>query len=106
MEWESEVGPNGEVFYIESVEESLYENSTALDDKSDSPQSELTRRRSTRTGKLFRLIRRKESKRWSTRNKRINNSTVTNNTLAQEKANRSENKEVTFREFQVLRSSL
>jgi len=101
VEWEAEIKPSGEVFYIESAEESLLEDSTALNDKSNSPQPELTRRRSTRAGKLFRLIRRKESKRWSTRNKRINNSAIAGNTLAQEKGDGSGNKEVTFRDFQV-----
>ncbi|GAB1864614.1 Protein inturned [Camponotus japonicus] len=102
VEWESEIGPNGEVFYIESIEESLFESDHAtLDDKNDSPQPELTRRRSTRAGKLFRLIRRKESKRWSTRNKRINNSTTSSNTVEQEKGDGSGNKEVTFRDFQA-----
>lgn len=103
VEWESEIRPNGEVFYVESAEESLLEDPiTTLDDKNDSPQPELTRRRSTRAGKLFRLIRRKESKRWSTRNKRINNSTIVGNALAQEKRDGYGNKEVTFRDFQVL----
>lgn len=101
VEWESEIGPNGEVFYIESAEESLFEDSTVFDSKNDSPQPELTRRRSTRAGKLFRLIRRKESKRWSTRNKKINNSTVASSVIAQEK-DASGSKEVTFRDFQVL----
>lgn len=101
VEWESEVGPTGEVFYIESAEESLLENSTTSEDKSESsPQPELTRRRSTRAGKLFRLIRRKESKRWSTRNKRINISAASNNTAAQEKGDGG--KEVKFQDFQVL----
>ncbi|EZA55008.1 PDZ domain-containing protein [Ooceraea biroi] len=101
VEWESEIGPSGEVLYIESAEESLFENTTA-DDKDDSPQPELTRRRSTRAGKLFRLIRRKESKRWSTRNKRINSNTnMASNTVAQEKTDGSGSKEVTFRDFQA-----
>lgn len=101
VEWESEIGPTGEVFYVESAEESLFEDPTVFNNKNDSPQPELTRRRSTRAGKLFRLIRRKESKRWSTRNKKINSSTVASNIGAQEKdANGS--KEVTFRDFQVL----
>lgn len=103
VEWESEIGPNGEVFYIESVEESLFESDHATsDDKNDSPQPELTRRRSTRAGKLFRLIRRKESKRWSTRNKRINNSAIPSNTVEQEKGDGSGSKEVSFRDFQVM----
>lgn len=102
VEWESEIGPSGEVFYIESAEESLFEDSTISDDKGDSPLPELTRRRSTRAGKLFRLIRRKESKRWSSRNKRINSNTnVVSNTVVQEKADGSGNKEVTFQDFQV-----
>ncbi|XP_011694656.1 PREDICTED: protein inturned [Wasmannia auropunctata] len=99
VEWESEIGPNGEVFYIESAEESLLENPTASEDKSESPQPELTRRRSTRAGKLFRLIRRKESKRWSTRNKRISSSVAASNTAAQEKGDGS--KEVKFQDFQA-----
>ncbi|XP_071571917.1 protein inturned isoform X1 [Temnothorax nylanderi] len=99
VEWESEIGPTGEVFYIESAEESLLENPTTSEDKSESPQPELTRRRSTRAGKLFRLIRRKESKRWSTRNKRINNSAAANSTAAQEKGDGG--KEVKFQDFQA-----
>lgn len=101
VEWESEIGPTGEVFYVESAEESLFEDSTVFDSKNDSPQPELTRRRSTRAGKLFRLIRRKESKRWSTRNKKFNSSTIASNVVAQEK-DASGSKEVTFRDFQVL----
>jgi len=100
VEWESEIGSTGEVFYIESAEESLLENPTTSEDKSQSPQPELTRRRSTRAGKLFRLIRRKESKRWSTRNKRISNNAASNNTAVQEKGDG--NKEVKFQDFQVL----
>ena len=100
VEWESEIGPTGEVFYVESAEESLLENPTILENDIESPQPELTRRRSTRAGKLFRLIRRKESKRWSTRNKRINNSAATNNATAEEKGDGS--KEVKFQDFQVL----
>ncbi|XP_024887243.1 protein inturned isoform X2 [Temnothorax curvispinosus] len=99
VEWESEIGPTGEVFYIESAEESLLENPTTSEGKSESPQPELTRRRSTRAGKLFRLIRRKESKRWSTRNKRINNSAAANSTAAQEKGDGG--KEVKFQDFQA-----
>ncbi|XP_071626362.1 protein inturned isoform X2 [Temnothorax longispinosus] len=99
VEWESEIGPTGEVIYIESAEESLLENPTTSEDKSESPQPELTRRRSTRAGKLFRLIRRKESKRWSTRNKRINNSAAANSTAAQEKGDGG--KEVKFQDFQA-----
>ncbi|KAL0126869.1 hypothetical protein PUN28_005313 [Cardiocondyla obscurior] len=104
VEWEAEIGPTGEVFYIESVEDSLLENPTVPKERSESPQPELTRRRSTRAGKLFRLIRRKESKRWSTRNKRINNSATVNNAAAQEKGDGS--KEVKFQDFQVLKRSV
>lgn len=100
VEWESEIGPTGEIFYIESAEESLLENPTISENDIESPQPELTRRRSTRAGKLFRLIRRKESKRWSTRNKRINSAT-TNNVTAEEKGDGS--KEVKFQDFQVLK---
>lgn len=77
-----------------------------MDNKNDSSQPELTRRRSTRAGKLFRLIRRKESKRWSTRNKRINNSNAASNTVEQEKGDGSGSKEVTFRDFQVMIEAL
>lgn len=104
-EWESEIGPTGEVFYVESAEENLLEDPTAFSDKrSDNSQPELTRRRSTRAGKLFRLIRRKESKRWSTRNKKINNSshTVASDTIVHQEKDGSGNKEVKFRDFQVL----
>lgn len=100
VEWESEIEPTGEVFYIESTEESLLENPTISENDIESPQPELTRRRSTRAGKLFRLIRRKESKRWSTKNKRIINSAATNNATAQEKGDGT--KEVKFQDFQVL----
>ncbi|EFN82858.1 PDZ domain-containing protein 6 [Harpegnathos saltator] len=100
VEWESEIGPSGEVFYVESAVESLFEDFTIFDSKSDNPQPELTRRRSTRAGKLFRLIRRKESKRWSTRNKKINSSTVACNIVPQEK-DATGSKEVTFRDFQA-----
>jgi hypothetical protein len=101
VEWESEIEPNGELFYIESTEENLFEDPRTLDDKNDNSQPELTRRRSMKAGKLFRLIRRKESKRWSMRNKRINTN-VTNKIVTQEKMDGSGSKEVTFRDFQVL----
>lgn len=101
-EWESEIGPTGEIFYVESVEENLLENPTVFNSKNDSPKPELTRRRSTRAGKLFhRFIRRKESKRWSTRNKKINGNTVASNVIVQEKDG-SGNKEDSFQECQVL----
>lgn len=103
VEWESEIKPSGEVFYVESAEQNLVEDPATSEDKSHSPQPELTRRRSTRAGKLFRLIRRKESKRWSTRNKRINSNTanVATETVTQEKADGTASKEVKFRDFQV-----
>jgi len=100
VEWESEIESNGELFYIESTEENLFEN--PRNDKDDNSQPKLTRRRSMKAGKLFRLIRRKESKRWSMRNKRINSNTnVTNKTVTQEKMDGSGSKEVTFQDFQV-----
>ena len=63
-------------------------------------QPELIRRRSTRTGKLMRLIKRKESKRLSTRNKKTNFNTTTNNVGSSGKEGTAI-KEVTFRDFQV-----
>lgn len=101
-EWESEIGDTGEVFYVESTEESLFEDHTPfdIDNKNDNPQVLLTRRRSTRAGKLFRLIRRKESKRCSTRGKKININTTASDTVVQEKDGNG-SKEVTFRDFQV-----
>lgn len=95
VEWESEIGPSGEVFYVESAEKSPSDDSTASDNKEDSSQPELTRRRSTRAGRLFRLIRRKESKRCSTRNKKTNDDATTSDTTIQEKDG-SRSKEVKF----------
>lgn len=88
------------MFYIESAEKSLVDDPTVSDDKDDSPQpSELTRRRSTRAGKLFRLIRRKESKRCSTRNKKTSDNATASDAVAQEKDGiRSK---VKFQDFQV-----
>ncbi|KAL2738786.1 protein inturned [Vespula squamosa] len=100
IEWESEIGPNGEVFYIESPVETLSSSHTSCDDSRKSPQPELTRRRSTRAGKLMRLLRRKDSKRWSTRNKKGNTNLVGSNRGSQEKEGNG-NKEVTFRDFQA-----
>ncbi|XP_046835061.1 protein inturned isoform X2 [Vespa crabro] len=74
IEWESEIGPNGEVFYIESPVETLSSSLTFCDDSRKSPQPELTRRRSTRA--------------------------VGSNRGSQEKEGNG-NKEVTFRDFQA-----
>ncbi|XP_058793865.1 protein inturned [Phymastichus coffea] len=69
IEWESEINSEGEVFYIESFLESL----NTVDHKiiNNNPLipllPELTRRRSTKAGKLMRLIKRKESYRHSIR---------------------------------------
>ncbi|XP_014223988.1 protein inturned [Trichogramma pretiosum] len=69
IEWESEISPSGEVFYIKSMTEftPLTNNKTDKDSQLISPPPELTRRRSTRTKKLMRLIKRKESYRHSVR---------------------------------------
>lgn len=69
IEWESEISPAGEVFYIESLTESSTSSNNKTSDSNQyvSPQPELTRRRSTRAGKLIRLIKRKESYRHSVR---------------------------------------
>lgn len=48
----------------------------------------------------MRLLRRKDSKRWSTRNKKGNTNLVGSNRGSQEKEGNG-NKEVTFRDFQV-----
>ncbi|KAJ8678809.1 hypothetical protein QAD02_014596 [Eretmocerus hayati] len=69
IEWESEISPAGEVFYIESLTDSSATEGfkTNLGDTFVSSVPELTRRRSTRAGKLIRLIKRKESYRHSVR---------------------------------------
>lgn len=68
IEWESEISPSGEVFYIESLSESFSSQSKVHESSQYiSPPPELTRRRSTRAGKLIRLIKRKESYRHSVR---------------------------------------
>lgn len=69
IEWESEISPGGEVFYIESMMESftIGNNKRNNGDQYISPKPELARRRSTRAGKLIRLIKRKESYRHSVR---------------------------------------
>ncbi|XP_011494258.1 PREDICTED: protein inturned [Ceratosolen solmsi marchali] len=70
IEWESEISPTGEVFYIESLMESfaaLNSNKAREDNHYASSPPELTRRRSTRAGKLIRLLKRRESYRHSVR---------------------------------------
>lgn len=75
IEWESEISASGEVFYIESLVKTTTsttnDESTKIDKLNKKsillPKSELTRRRSTRAGKLIRLIKRKESYRHSVR---------------------------------------
>ncbi|XP_053978115.1 protein inturned isoform X1 [Hylaeus volcanicus] len=99
-EWESEISPTGELFYIESVTESITDDQCSFNETQHNSQPELTRRRSTRAGKLMRLIRRKESKRWSTRNRKSNPNTVSNNIVNAGKEGNTI-KEVTFRDFQA-----
>nr|XP_033322916.1 protein inturned isoform X1 [Megalopta genalis] len=99
-EWESEINSTGELFYIESAAESIADGQSLYNESEHDSQSELTRRRSTRAGKLMRLIRRKESKRWSTRNKKNYSSATSNNVMSPGKEG-STTKEVTFRDFQA-----
>ena len=99
-EWESEITPTGELFYIESVAESITDDQPLFSEAQQDSQPELTRRRSTRAGKLMRLIRRKESKRWSTRNKKCNPNTASSNVGNAGKEGNTI-KEVTFRDFQA-----
>lgn len=99
-EWESEISHTGELFYIESAAESIVDGQSLYNEADHDCQPELTRRRSTRAGKLMRLIRRKESKRWSMRNKK-NYSNATSNNLINSGKEGSATKEVTFRDFQV-----
>ncbi|XP_017889125.1 protein inturned [Ceratina calcarata] len=99
-EWESEINSNGELFYIESAVDSINDEQISFNETKHDPQPELVRRRSTRAGKLMRLIRRKESKRISTRNRRNDLNTITNNmgNLGKEV---NTTKEVTFRDFEA-----
>ncbi|XP_031848472.1 inturned planar cell polarity protein isoform X3 [Nomia melanderi] len=99
-EWESEISHTGELFYIESAAESIADGQSLYNETEHDCQPELTRRRSTRAGKLMRLIRRKESKRWSMRNKK-NYSNATSNNLMNSGKEGSTTKEVTFRDFQA-----
>lgn len=97
IEWESEISPGGEVFYIESMMESLTiaSNKTDNRDKYISPQPELARRRSTRAGRLIRLIKRKESYRHSVRMSGLASELKRNhesiNKIKREQANITEN---------------
>lgn len=99
-EWESEISPNGELFYIESAVDSSNDEQLLFSETKHDPQPELIRRRSTRAGKLMRLIRRKESKRFSTRNRKSNFGVNVNNIGSSGKEGNAI-KEVTFRDFQV-----
>ncbi|KOX74168.1 Protein inturned [Melipona quadrifasciata] len=99
-EWESEINSNGELIYIESLVDNINDEQFSFNETKLDSQPELIRRRSTRTGKLMRLIKRKESKRLSTRNKKTNFNTTTNNVGCSGKEGTGI-KEVTFRDFQA-----
>ncbi|XP_057318515.1 protein inturned [Microplitis mediator] len=94
-EWELDIGPLGEVFYIESLSEAPGSNKKP--EKPESPPPELKRKRSTRAGKLMRLIRRRESKRYSKRNKNYKG------TDAKQEGNapKEGSKEVKFQDYQA-----
>nr|XP_034172113.1 protein inturned isoform X1 [Osmia lignaria] len=98
-EWESQINSNGELFYIESAIDNITDEQSLFNQIKHDSQPELIRRRSTRAGKLMRLIRRKESKRWSTRNKKSNFNTDSNVGSSGKDGNAI--KEVTFRDFQA-----
>ncbi|KAF7993028.1 hypothetical protein HCN44_005809 [Aphidius gifuensis] len=93
-EWETEIGAHGEVFYIESYPDDNKKQQQQQIEPVESPVQELNRRRSTRAGKLMRLIRRRESKRYSTRIKKTNKN-IDNTT------NNITNKEVKFHDYQA-----
>ncbi|XP_046747053.1 protein inturned [Diprion similis] len=113
VEWDSAIKWNGEVFYIESLPSTLtdtrdYHSPLRRESKSLSP--ELTRRRSTRAGKLMRLIRRRESRRCSVRNKKTRDVTgEKGHTLGANEAkffqrggtSQGTTKEVTFRDSEA-----
>ncbi|XP_017799243.1 PREDICTED: protein inturned [Habropoda laboriosa] len=99
-EWESEINPNGELFYVESALDNINDEQFSFNEIKRDSQPELIRRRSTRAGKLMKLIRRKESKRLSTRNKKSNLNTTVNNIGSSGKEGNT-TKEVTFRDFQA-----
>ncbi|XP_043283272.1 protein inturned isoform X2 [Venturia canescens] len=100
-EWESEISPTGEVFYIESLPKSGESEDKSLKNESESPVPELIRRRSTRAGKLMRLIRRRESKRYSTRGKKTKNISGGKHADGNQHKEGNGNKEVTFRDCQA-----
>ncbi|XP_015599831.1 protein inturned [Cephus cinctus] len=100
VEWESEIGPTGEVFYIESQTDTFIDSQKSSNDRSESPPPELTRRRSTRAGKLMRLIKRRESKRYSVRNKKSTGTGLEHAESQQQKGGNG-SKEVTFRDSQA-----
>ncbi|XP_034934477.1 protein inturned [Chelonus insularis] len=100
-EWEAEIGPGGEVFYIESFPETPGSNTKSNNNskESESPPPELIRRRSTRAQKLMRLIRRRESKRYSTKGKKskgADSKQVDGNTQKE-----GSGKEVKFQDYQA-----
>lgn len=99
VEWEAEIGPTGDVFYIESSPETQNNNDRLYNEQLESPPPELMRRRSTRAGKLMRLIRRRESKRYSTRVKKSKNGVGKGSDGQQKEGNG--NKEVKFQDYQV-----
>ncbi|CAL7946624.1 unnamed protein product [Xylocopa violacea] len=99
-EWESEIDSNGELFYVESAIDSMSNEQFSFNEPKHDSQPELIRRRSTRAGKLMRLIRRKESKRFSTRNKKTNLNTTANN-IGNSGKEGNTIKEVTFRDFEA-----
>ncbi|XP_048515157.1 protein inturned isoform X3 [Athalia rosae] len=107
VEWDSAIEWTGEVFYIESFPAAPGSFQThcprrILESKTPSP--ELTRRRSTRAGKFMRLIRRRDSRRYSLRNKaRMERTSSPNNEKPAHKSvsGHGGGKEVTFRDTEV-----
>lgn len=101
------------MFYIESLPSIVSDQQSReslLRHQSKSPSPELTRRRSTRAGKLMRLIRRRESRRCSVRNKKTRDVTadkghalsqVETKGLQKNANNQGIAKEVTFRDSEV-----
>ncbi|KAK0091973.1 hypothetical protein PV326_002431 [Microctonus aethiopoides] len=102
IEWEADISPNGEVFYIESSQDTPGNSSKPNNHQKKSPPPELIRRRSTRAGKLMRLIRRRESKRYSVRGKK-SKSIVSkqNDGNLHHKETGNSNKEVKFQDYQA-----
>ncbi|XP_063981427.1 protein inturned [Diachasmimorpha longicaudata] len=101
VEWESEIGPTGDVFYIESSPETQNNNDRLYNEQLESPPPELMRRRSTRAGKLMRLIRRRESKRYSTRIKKSKNGVSKQSESGAMHKEGNGNKEVKFQDYQA-----